>query len=124
MQLRITYIDIPGRAIKPGLMLSEGKDLLLARGFGEVGEGFAALEFGVFDDSCGVLLIQFCLVTTLRRRVCSSDAMRELTRISVAREVARPGDVRVTLVLSGGNGVNADRANNGRVAQRRRGRDN
>jgi hypothetical protein len=43
--------------------------------------------------------------------------VRELTSISVAGEVAGPGDERLALVLTGGDGVCADGGDDGRVRE-------
>jgi hypothetical protein len=63
--------------------------LLLGSSLGKVGEGLTALELGVSDN----------------------------TSIGVAGEVSAPGNKGLTLVLAGGDGVGADGADNGGVAQ-------
>jgi hypothetical protein len=54
-------------------------------------------------------------VREVRRRENQRDG--RLTSISIAAEVACPGDVRVALVLARGDGVQADGGDDGCVAQ-------
>lgn len=63
--------------------------LLLSNSLGEVGQSLTALELGILDD----------------------------TGISVAREVSAPGDKSSALVLSRGDGVGANSADDRGVAQ-------
>jgi hypothetical protein len=50
------------------------------------------------------------------RAECVRTIGGRLTSIGIAAEVAGPGDVRVALVLAGGDGIEANGGDNGCVA--------
>ena len=70
-------------------LLHHSKHLLLGNSLGKVSKSLTALELGISDN----------------------------TGISIAGEVSAPGDKSLTLVLAAGDGVGADGADDGSVAQ-------
>jgi hypothetical protein len=86
--------------------------LFLGGGLGEVCKSLTALELGILDHACPWSVKCRSLKGTVRR-----------TSISIAGEVASPGDEGLAFVLSRGDGVCADGRDDGRVGQLRLGRD-